>query len=123
MPQGGIDKGEEAEEAAYRELWEETGIGRELVEKVAKIDEWLYYDLPLDLLGKIWKGRYRGQRQKWFLYRYLGRDDQVVITCKNQEFRTWKWATSDEIIASVVPFKRDVYRQVFNAFAAYLPSK
>ena len=79
MPQGGIDDGEKPRKAALRELWEETGITDDLVEFIGKTHDWVTYDLPPDLLGRVWGGKYRGQRQKWFLYRYLGRDDQVNI--------------------------------------------
>ncbi len=76
MPQGGIDEGEKPREAALRELWEETGIPAERVEFVAKAPDWVTYDLPPELLGRVWGGKYRGQRQKWFLYRYLGTDEE-----------------------------------------------
>jgi putative (di)nucleoside polyphosphate hydrolase len=120
MPQGGIDDGEKPREAALRELVEETGITADLVQFVAKTDDWLTYDLPPDLLGKVWGGKYRGQRQKWFLYRYLGHDDQVAIATDHPEFSTWRWIGADEMIAAIVPFKRDVYQQVVNAFREQL---
>ncbi len=77
MPQGGIDEGEKPRQAALRELWEETGVTADLVDFIGKTHHWVTYDLPPELLGKVWGGKYRGQRQKWFLYRYLGRDDQA----------------------------------------------
>jgi putative (di)nucleoside polyphosphate hydrolase len=120
MPQGGIDDGEKPREAALRELVEETGVTADLVQFVAKTDDWLTYDLPPDLLGKVWGGKYRGQRQKWFLYRYLGRDDQIAIATDHPEFSTWRWIGADEMIASIVPFKRDVYQRVVNAFREQL---
>ncbi len=120
MPQGGIDDGEKPRRAALRELAEETGITPDLISFVAKTEGWVTYDLPPDLLGKVWGGKYRGQRQKWFLYRYLGRDDQVSITTAHPEFSTWRWIESDAMIASIVPFKRGVYETVVAAFKPHL---
>lgn len=120
MPQGGIDKGETPSDAAYRELWEETGVTRDLVEKVAKTHGWVTYDLPPDLLGKVWGGRYRGQKQKWFLFRFLGTDDQIRIETDHPEFASWRWIDVDEMVATIVPFKRAVYDEVVRSFRAYL---
>lgn len=120
MPQGGIDEGEKPRKAALRELWEETGITSDLVEFVAKSPEWLTYDLPPELLGKVWGGKYRGQRQRWFLFRYLGADDQVNIQTEHPEFDRWQWTAADLMIASIVPFKRRVYEEVVAAFRPHL---
>ena len=120
MPQGGIDQGERPRQAARRELQEETGISKDLVEFVGKTDDWVTYDLPPELLGKVWDGKFRGQRQKWFLYRYLGRDDQVNIATEHPEFERWKWIGADEMLAEIVPFKRAVYDEVVRSFRAYL---
>lgn len=120
MPQGGLDKGEEAEAGALRELEEETGIAADLVEIVHVCPEQLTYDLPEDLVGKIWKEKWRGQRQTWFLARFLGTDEDVNIATRHPEFRAWKWADARELDAMIVPFKRDLYRQVIAAFAEWL---
>ena len=120
MPQGGIDDGEKSREAALRELREETGITDDLVEFIARMDDWLTYDLPPDLLGRVWGGKYRGQRQKWFLFRYLGTDAQINIAADHPEFSQWCWIGADDMVAAIVPFKRAVYVQVVAAFRPYL---
>ncbi len=116
MPQGGIDAGETPRDAALRELTEETGVSADLVTIEAETDGWITYDLPPDLLHKLWKGRYRGQQQKWFLMRFSGRDDQVNIALDHAEFSQWKWMTPDELLGNIVPFKLDVYQSVFHHF-------
>ncbi|WP_164660421.1 RNA pyrophosphohydrolase [Tropicibacter sp. Alg240-R139] len=120
MPQGGVDKGEDPRDAALRELWEETGVTANLVEVVAETEGWLPYDLPHDIVPKIWKGKYRGQEQKWFLLRFTGTDDQVDIQTEHPEFTDWKWQAPEQLIAEIVPFKREVYARVIDAFAAHL---
>ncbi len=116
MPQGGIDPGEQPLEAAYRELWEETGVARDLVEFVAEAGEELVYDLPPDLVGRVWKGRWRGQRQRWFLFRFLGNDDQVDIATPEPEFRAWRWVEPAELPELIVPFKRVIYTRLLELF-------
>ena len=120
MPQGGLDKGEAPLEGALRELEEETGIARHLVELVAQAKEELTYDLPEDLIGKVWKEKWRGQRQSWFLMRFLGEDVDVNIATPVPEFRAWKWAEPAELPAMIVPFKQQLYRDVIEVFAAWL---
>ena len=120
MPQGGIDDGETPKTAAFRELWEETGVTRDMVQPLAKTHGWVTYDLPPDLLGKVWGGKYRGQRQKWFLFRFTGRDSDIRINTDHPEFSTWRWILADEMVDSIVPFKRAVYDQVIASFRAYL---
>lgn len=120
LPQGGIDDGEDAAAAALRELGEETGIAPHLVELVAEAPGEFYYDLPADLVGKVWQGKYRGQRQRWFLFRFGGRDEDIRIDTHHPEFSRWRWASPREAVEMAVPFKRDLYEQVFEAFAPYL---
>ena len=120
MPQGGLDEGEDPAEGALRELEEETGIRRDLVEILARAPAELLYDLPDDLLGKIWKGRFRGQVQHWFLARFLGRDEDVNIETAEPEFRAWKWADPSELPAMIVPFKKKLYEDVLEAFSRWL---
>ncbi len=110
MPQGGIDHGEDYLTAALRELEEETSIKK--VKLIKEINETLTYELPENLLGKIWKGRYKGQQQKWFLMRYLGNDDEINIKTLKPEFLEWKWIDIDMITDVVVDFKLDVYKKL-----------
>ena len=121
MPQGGIDEGEDPTEAAFRELMEE--IGTDKVEIVAETDDWLKYDLPDELMGKMWKGRYRGQEQKWFLMRYTGTDADINIETDHQEFRAWEWASIDTLVSRIVPFKKDLYMAVVEQFAPILEAQ
>ncbi|MDF7777151.1 RNA pyrophosphohydrolase [Sphingomonas sp. AOB5] len=117
MPQGGIDEGEDAYEAAVRELWEETGVEAGKVELIAEAPDELWYDLPDDLIGKVWKGKWRGQRQRWFLFRFLGDDGDVNIATAHPEFRAWRWSEQADLPELIVPFKRDLYRQLLIVFA------
>ena len=120
MPQGGIDDGEEALAAAIREVGEETGIAAEQLELIAAAPDELRYDLPPELVGKLWKGKWRGQRQRWFLFAFTGEDADVNIATDHAEFRAWKWADPADLPTMIVPFKKALYQAVLDAFAAHL---
>ncbi|MDE0879126.1 MAG: RNA pyrophosphohydrolase [Sphingomonas bacterium] len=120
MPQGGIDPGEDAYAAAIRELGEETGIAPEHIALIAEAPEELYYDLPADMVGKVWKGKWRGQRQRWFLFRFTGTDADIDIATEHEEFRAWRWSDPADLPQMIVPFKRDLYERVLAAFAPHL---
>ena len=120
MPQGGIDKGEDARTAALRELEEETGVAPHLVTVEAETPGWILYDLPPELIGKLWKGKWRGQKQKWFLLRFHGSDSDINIFTDEPEFTEWRWSPLDQLVPNIVPFKRNVYTQVVHAFQEHL---
>ncbi len=119
MPQGGVDEGEDPREAALRELWEETGIDPGLVDIVGETEDWLTYDLPLELVPKLWKARYRGQKQKWFLLLFKGSDEDINIETAHPEFSQWRWLPAADLVENIVPFKRHVYVAVLEAFDAH----
>src|SRR5687768_2084786 len=120
MPQGGIDKGEDPKSSAKRELTEETGVRS--AEFIAEAPHWYYYDLPPDLVGVSWGGKYRGQKQRWFAFRFKGDDSEIDISAHGhkQEFDQWRWARLEEVPPLVVPFKRKVYEQVVDALRPLL---
>jgi len=122
MPQGGIDKGEDPYKAALRELYEETSI--KSVEKLGEIAEWLPYDIPRDIVGAAWQGKFRGQTQKWFALRFTGKDSEIDIENPaggkhEPEFIAWRWEKMENIPALVVPFKQPIYRRVITEFATF----
>jgi putative (di)nucleoside polyphosphate hydrolase len=114
MPQGGIDPGEEPRQTALRELAEE--IGTDKADIIAESRDWLTYDLPPDIADKVWKGRYRGQQQKWFALRFRGRDSDINLATAHPEFEAWRWAAADEMLRLIVPFKRALYERVVAEF-------
>jgi putative (di)nucleoside polyphosphate hydrolase len=119
MPQGGMDDGEEPWATALRELEEETGIAPHLVERLAACPERLRYDLPEELRGKLWGGKWIGQDQDWFLARFLGSDEDIDIATEHPEFREWCWVEPERLPELIVPFKRDLYRRLIEEFRPY----
>ena len=116
MPQGGIDAGEDPETAAYRELLEETGVKKQDLQFVASSSQWLSYDLPEDLIPILWNGKFRGQKQKWFLFKFLGEDRNINIATEHPEFSKWKWISKENLLKEIVPFKKSVYENVLKEF-------
>jgi len=117
MPQGGVDPGEDPQDAAFRELWEETGVTKDKASLVAQTRDWIPYDLPHDLVPKIWGGKYRGQEQLWFLFKFDGTDADISIETEHPEFREWDWHEIDQLVDRIVPFKRHVYEAVIAELA------
>lgn len=120
MPQGGIDEGEKPWRAALRELEEETGVRKKLVEKVARLPEQLRYEIPEAIASRLWGGKWKGQLQDWYLVRFLGSDKDVNIATKHPEFSHWKWVEPHLLPELIVPFKRDMYRTIVEGFSDYL---
>ncbi|NCP12140.1 MAG: RNA pyrophosphohydrolase [Sphingomonadales bacterium] len=117
MPQGGVDKGEDWLDAAWRELEEETGVARTKAELIAEASEEFVYELPDALIGVLWKGKYRGQRQRWYLMRFTGDDGDVDIATEHPEFREYAWKSPHELVELIVPFKRALYRRIVTEFS------
>ncbi len=114
MPQGGVDDGEAIKDAAFREMKEEIGTNNAQI--LAETKQWYQYDLPYYLISKLWNGRYRGQRQKWFLLKYLGKDEDINISYGDVEFVAWRWVKIEELTQIIVPFKRNLYISVIEEF-------
>lgn len=120
MPQGGMDAGEDPRAAALRELQEETGIAPDRVEVLDHTPGWLRYDLPAELVPRVWGGRYCGQKQRWFLMRFLGGDDEIRLDAGHPEFSEWRWIDRAGLLDSIVAFKRPIYREVLERFRDHL---
>jgi putative (di)nucleoside polyphosphate hydrolase len=118
MPQGGVNSNEPFLAALKRELYEETSIKN--IEVIKELDEWYQYDLPDNLLGKIWKGKYRGQKQKWFVVKFLGNDSEINVKTKNPEFIEWKWINFDELPKVIVYFKKDLYKNLVDKIKCFI---
>lgn len=114
MPQGGIDANETPAETLFRELYEETGIKDVCI--MTELAEWVSYDFPFDIQNSNWGGKYKGQKQKWFLLRFLGKEEDINIHSHNQEFTQWQWMHPNDVLKSVVPFKRDLYHKILKGF-------
>lgn len=120
MPQGGIDAGEDPRSAALRELHEEIGVSPRRVEILDATPNWLTYDLPTELVPRVWGGRYRGQKQRWFLMRFLGEDSEITLETAHPEFSDWRWISAEAMLDAIVPFKRDIYTKVVTRFRPWL---
>lgn len=119
MPQGGIEDGEDEDVAIFREAEEETGINKKYIKILKKSDKYLYYNLPYKLQKRFWGGKYLGQKQRWYLAQFLGRDNNINISTEEPEFSDWKWIKKEDIYNSIVNFKREMYNQIFEQFSEF----
>ena len=120
MPQGGIDTEEIPSIAALREMEEEVGIKKNKVDLLTESKDWYYYSIPSDLAKTLWKGKYKGQRQKWFLYKFKGTENDINIHTENPEFSDYKWVTKDFLVPNIVPFKKKIYEKLLLEFKNFL---
>jgi len=120
MPQGGIDAQEKPDIAALREMEEEVGIKKNKVKLISQSTDWYYYSIPKDLAQTLWKGQYKGQRQKWFLYEFKGKESDINIHTKHPEFSDYKWVPKDFLVPNIVPFKKEIYTKLLEEFKNYL---
>jgi putative (di)nucleoside polyphosphate hydrolase len=120
MPQGGIDAQEIPSIAALREMDEEVGIKKNKVDLLTESKDWYYYSIPSDLAKTLWKGKYKGQRQKWFLYKFKGTEKDINIHTEHPEFSDYKWVTKDFLVPNIVPFKKKIYEKLLLEFKDYL---
>jgi putative (di)nucleoside polyphosphate hydrolase len=120
MPQGGIDTGETPSKAVLREMGEEIGTNKGII--IAEAKSWYFYDIPKFMIPKLWGGKYKGQKQKWFLIRFTGQDSEINVDTENQEFKEWKWSSIEEMMKVIVPFKTTLYKAVIKEFEKYLKS-
>ena len=120
MPQGGLENGENTLAAAYRELQEETSIQKHDTRLLAVSKKWLNYDLPAELVPKLWNGSYRGQKQKWFLMQFVGDDNDINLQTEMPEFSQWRWSSKQQLINSIVPFKKKIYKNIIEEFDQFL---
>ena len=123
MPQGGIEANESPISAAVRELKEETGIKKKHIKIILESKNWINYDLPKELIPKLWNGKFVGQSQKWYAMEFLGSDSDIDINTKNPEFSKWQWMTKNKLLDSIVPFKKRVYENILSQFSAKLNLK
>ena len=120
MPQGGIEKNEKPLFAAFRELKEQTSIKKKDVKLLDELPIWLYYDIPDDLRNILWKGKYKGQKQKWFIFQFVGEEKSINVKTNNSEFLRWKWISREDLLLKIVDFKKQVYEEVIKNFSVYL---
>ena len=120
MPQGGIDTQEIPSIAALREMEEEVGIKKNKVDLLTETKDWYYYSIPSDLAKTLWKGKYKGQRQKWYLYKFKGAEKDINIHTEHPEFSDYKWVTKDFLVPNIVPFKKKIYEKLLLEFKDYL---